>query len=80
MPGANHCIVFTHDLDFGALLATGNRQKSSVFQLRSQEISPQKMGRTVVTALKQFKDELHQGALVTIDPARARARVFPLSP
>jgi predicted nuclease of predicted toxin-antitoxin system len=74
----NDCIVFTHDLDFGALLAATTRRKPSVIQLRSQETSPAQMGITVALALKQFGDELEQGALVTIDPARARARVLPL--
>jgi predicted nuclease of predicted toxin-antitoxin system len=74
----NGCVVFTHDLDFGALLASRARRKPSVIQLRSQETSPALMGATVVLALKQFEDELEQGALVTIDPARARARVLPL--
>jgi predicted nuclease of predicted toxin-antitoxin system len=74
----NGCIVFTHDLDFGALLATRARRKPSVIQLRSQETSPARMGVTVVLALKQFEGELEQGALVTIDPVRARARVLPL--
>jgi predicted nuclease of predicted toxin-antitoxin system len=74
----NDCVVFTHDLDFGALLTSRTRRKPSVIQLRSQETSPALMGATVVLALKQFGDELEQGALVTIDPARARARVLPL--
>jgi predicted nuclease of predicted toxin-antitoxin system len=74
----NGCVVFTHDLDFGALLASRTHRKPSVIQLRSQETSPALMGATVVLALKQFVDELEQGALVTIDPARARARVLPL--
>jgi predicted nuclease of predicted toxin-antitoxin system len=74
----NGCVVFTHDLDFGALLASRARRKPSVIQLRSQETSPALMGATVVLALKQFEDELEQGALVTIDPAHARARVLPL--
>jgi len=71
-------VVFTHDLDFGALLASSMRRKPSVVQLRSQETSPAIMGATVVLAMKQLAAELQRGALVTIDPARARARVLPL--
>jgi predicted nuclease of predicted toxin-antitoxin system len=74
----NQFIIFTHDLDFGALLASRPLRKPSVIQLRTQETSPAKMGATVVQALSQFADELKQGALITIDPARARARVLPL--
>jgi predicted nuclease of predicted toxin-antitoxin system len=74
----NDCVIFTHDLDFGALLASRPRRKPSVIQLRNQETSPAVMGATVVSALKQLHSELEQGALVTIDPSRARARVLPL--
>ena len=72
------CIVFTHDLDFGALLAVRSHGKPSVIQLRTQETSPAKIGPSVVVALRQLRPELEQGALVTIDPARARARILPL--
>jgi predicted nuclease of predicted toxin-antitoxin system len=73
----NGSIVFTHDLDFGALLASSTRRKPSVIQLRSQETSPAMMGDTVVLAIKQLANELERGALVTIDPVRARARLLP---
>lgn len=74
----NDYIVFTHDLDFGVLLASRARRKPSVIQLRTQETSPSRMGPMVILALKRLKDDLEQGALITIDPARARARVLPL--
>jgi len=75
---ANRFIVFTHDLDFGALLASKSRRSPSVIQLRSQETSPAKIGQVVVLAIQQLEEELRLGALVTIDPARARARILPL--
>jgi len=71
-------IVFTHDLDFGALLASSTLHRPSVIQLRGQETSPSAMGTAVVLAIKQLAAELEKGALVTIDPARARARILPL--
>ncbi len=74
----NNSIVFTHDLDFGALLASRAGRKPSVIQLRTQETSPARMGETVVLAIRQLWEELQRGALVTVDPARARVRVLPL--
>lgn len=74
----NRCVVFTHDLDFGALLASMPRRGPSVIQLRGQETSPARMGTAVVLAIKQLIEELERGALITIDPARTRARVLPL--
>jgi predicted nuclease of predicted toxin-antitoxin system len=73
-------IVFTHDLDFSALLATTQREGPSVIQIRTQNILPEGIGTLVMTALKQYKRELEQGAIITIDPQRARIRILPLTP
>ncbi len=75
---ANGFVVFTHDLDFGALLSTARSRGPSVIQLRSQETSPAKLAEVVVGAVRQLASELEQGALITIDPPRARARILPL--
>ena len=75
---SNGFIVFTHDLDFGAILASTDAESPSVFQVRTQDISPQHIGDLVLSAIKQFKEQLKQGALVSIDKNRARARVLPL--
>lgn len=77
---ANKFVLFTHDLDFGALLASRPRRGPSVIQLRSQETSPAKVGEVVVRAIWQMEEELKLGALITIDPPRARARILPLPP
>jgi predicted nuclease of predicted toxin-antitoxin system len=75
---ANKFILFTHDLDFGVLLASKSRRGPSVIQLRSQETSPAKVGAVLVGAIRQMEEELQLGALITIDPPRARARILPL--
>ena len=75
---ANNFVVFTHDLDFGGLLASKSRRAPSVVQLRSQETSPSKMGAIVIDAIRQLEADLGLGALVTIDPTRSRLRILPL--
>ena len=75
---SNGYIVFTHDLDFGTILASTDAESPSVFQVRTQDISPQHIGDLVLSVITQFKEELKQGALVSIDKNRARARVLPL--
>lgn len=70
--------VFTHDLDFGALLAATNAAGPSVLQVRTQDVLPVALAPTVLSALAQFNDQLAAGALITIDEARVRARVLPL--
>jgi predicted nuclease of predicted toxin-antitoxin system len=76
---SNGYVVFTHDLDFGAILAATKADSPSVLQLRTQNISPKRIGESVVSAFKQFEDLLNQGALVSIDQKRARARILPFS-
>ena len=76
---SNGFVVFTHDLDFGAILAATNADSPSVFQVRIQDVSPSHIGELVISAFKQFEESLTQGALVSIDEKRARARIFPFS-
>jgi predicted nuclease of predicted toxin-antitoxin system len=74
----NGYIVLTHDLDFSAILAATKGEKPSVIQIRSEDVSPETIGKSVVEALRQMSDLLEQGALLTVDPVRARLRALPL--
>ena len=73
-------VVFTHDLDFGALLAARRTGGPSVIQVRTQMVVPEAIGDLVLKAIRQFARELEQGALITIDSYRSRARILPLGP
>ena len=73
----NDYIVFTHDLDFSALLATTQGEGPSVIQVRTQNVLPEAIGTLVINAMKQFHHELEKGALITIEPHRARSRILP---
>jgi predicted nuclease of predicted toxin-antitoxin system len=75
---AHGCVVFTHDLDFGALLAVTQATGPSVIQVRTQDVSPAHLESVIVAALGQFRAELEAGALVVVDETRARVRVLPL--
>jgi predicted nuclease of predicted toxin-antitoxin system len=70
--------VFTHDLDFGIALALSRDGGPSVIQIRSQNITPSHLGGIVVDVLRSHADKIVQGALVTIDEAKARVRILPL--
>jgi predicted nuclease of predicted toxin-antitoxin system len=73
-------VVLTHDLDFSAILAATHGDKPSVVQIRSEDLSPDVIGRPVIDALRQMTAELEEGALLTVDPNRTRLRVLPLLP
>lgn len=76
---ANDCVVFTHDLDFGSLLAATQAIGPSVIQVRTQDVMPEHLESQVVSALTQYALMLDAGALVTIDEGSSRARILPLS-
>lgn len=77
---ASGCVVLTHDLDFGAILAATQGRKPSVVQIRAEDVNPDVIGERIVVALRQMAIELDARALLTIDPGRARLRVLPLAP
>ena len=77
---ANDCVVLTHDLDFGAILAATHGEKPSVLQIRAEDVSPEVIGKQVIVALRQMASELEEGALITVDPSRTRVRVLPFQP
>lgn len=72
-------VIFTHDLDFGSILAATNTKYPSVIQVRTQDVSPGHLSQLVVSALRKFNKHLNEGALITIDEKRLRARILPLS-
>ncbi len=75
---ANGYIVFTNDLDFGSLLAATGVETPSVIQVRTQDILPTSIENLVISALRQFEEELNNGALVTVDKAQSRVRILPI--
>ena len=74
----NGHIVFTHDLDFGALIAATRARGPSVIQVRAEDVLPESLGAVVVSAISRFRRELELGALVSLDPVRARVRMLPI--
>lgn len=75
---ANDHVVFTHDMDFGALLASTRATGPSVLQARVKDTMPSSLGADVVRVLHFRREALEQGALVTIDKLNSRVRVLPI--
>ncbi len=74
----NDHVVFTHDLDFGAMLALSGAGGPSVLQVRSQDVLPEHLADVVASTLTQHEADLASGALVVVDRNRARVRVLPI--
>lgn len=73
----NGYVLFTHDLDFGTVLATTRAQGPSVIQVRAQNIMPESLGPRLVQIVRQYESVLESGALITVDENRSRLRILP---
>jgi predicted nuclease of predicted toxin-antitoxin system len=74
----NNHIVFTNDLDFGAILAVTRARAPSVIQVRAQDVSPERLADVLIRGLEQHREILEKGALISIDEMRLRSRILPL--
>ena len=75
---AHQHAVFTHDLDFGTMLALTHEAGPSVIQVRAQNVLPDHLEGPVIAALNQHESDLSSGALVVVDESRSRVRVLPI--
>ena len=71
-------IVFTHDLDFGTMLALSHATGPSVLQVRAKDILPNHLENIVIAALKRHDADLVSGSLVVVDETRTRVRILPI--
>jgi len=74
----NGMIIFTHDLDFGNILAATGGDSPSIIQIRTHDIAPESLKDLLLKAITQFKTQLQDGALITIHPGKSRARILPI--
>ena len=72
-------VVLTHDLDFGAILASTKVNAPSVVQFRMQGMLPAEMGAHVIQCLSEYERQLGEGALIVFDERRLRVRMLPLT-
>lgn len=75
---ANQHVVFTHDLDFGTMLALTHAAGPSVLQVRGEDVLPDHMAPLAIAALRQHEADLAAGALVVVDERKSRVRILPL--
>jgi predicted nuclease of predicted toxin-antitoxin system len=75
----NGYVLFTHDLDFGAILAATEAEGPSVIQIRAKDISPDHAKTLLLNVLDKFEKDLLQGVLISVDEERSRVRLLPLT-
>lgn len=74
----NGHIVFTHDLDFGSMLAATNARSPSVIQIRVQDVSPESLSPLLFEIIEKYRQQLIHGSLVIVDKRKQRVRLLPL--
>lgn len=74
----NRTVVFTHDLDFGTMLALSGAAGPSVLQVRCLNVLPEAIGPLVLSVLCTYAEEIEAGALIVVDEQRKRVRILPL--
>ena len=73
---ANDHVILTRDLDFSSLLAWHGQTKPSVIQLRTGDSLPDKgTGELVANIIRSTAEALEQGAIVTIEVEKKKARI-----
>ncbi len=72
------CVLVTHDLDFGAILAATGFDSPSVVQIRRRDILPESLIAVLAHTLFQYRKELENGALIVVDEIKSRVRILPL--
>jgi len=75
---AHGYVVFTHDLDFRAILAATHASAPSVLQIRTQDVDPASLAKTVISVLHQCQKHLEGGALISVDESTHRVRILPI--
>jgi len=75
---AHGYVVFTHDLDFGAILAATHAAAPSVLQIRTQDVDPASLAKTAISVLRQCRKQFENGALISLDESTHRIRVLPI--
>jgi predicted nuclease of predicted toxin-antitoxin system len=75
---ANDYVLFTHDLDFGSILAVTEAEGPSVIQIRAQDLSPDHAKNLLLNILNRFAENLLRGALISVDEEKSRVRLLPL--
>jgi len=71
-------ILLTHDLDFSQLLALSRAASPSVIVFRLADMRPESVNRHLEQVLQQAREDLAQGAIVSVREGQIRVRRLPI--
>jgi predicted nuclease of predicted toxin-antitoxin system len=71
-------VVFTHQLEFGAMISATMASGPSVLQVRTMDVTPESLGEFLIQALLRHQVDFEAGAFVTVDSTRSTVRILPI--
>jgi len=72
------CILLTHDLDFGDLLAASGADLPSVVIFRLRNMHPENVDRHLLKIVSRFAKVLESGVIMVVTEGQVRTRRLPL--
>lgn len=73
------CVILTHDLDFGRIMALSQHRLPSVITFRLDDMQPANVNHYLSEVLTRFAKELQTGALVSVHERGIRVRPLPIA-
>jgi predicted nuclease of predicted toxin-antitoxin system len=73
------CVLLTHDLDFGELVAISEARLPSVVTFRLRNMRPSNVNRHLQAIIEQHREALASGAIITVTEGRIRVRQLPIT-
>ncbi len=67
------CIVLTHDLDFGDLIAASGADLPSVLIFRLRNMRPENVNQYLLKVISQYSESLENGAIIIVMEGRIRS-------
>jgi predicted nuclease of predicted toxin-antitoxin system len=74
------CILLTHDLDFGDLVAASGAALPSVITFRLRNMKPASVNRYLREIVIQHHQALDRGAFISVTEGKIRVRLLPMTP
>jgi predicted nuclease of predicted toxin-antitoxin system len=75
---ADNSVVVTLDADFHAMLALSGASSPSVIRIRIEGLRGPDLANLLMQILDEWRSELEQGAVLTVQQGRIRMRQLPL--
>ena len=75
---SDECVLLTHDLDFGELMAASGADTPTVITFRLSNMTPDNVNRYLDEVIHRHGDQFSDGVMISITDKRVRVRRLPI--